>query len=514
MSEGRRQEVNRRSMRSPSEQSREVELFDQVITKELLELIPRSFAKEHSVFPLKIKRNRLVVAISNPRNYTALTDLRLKTGLQIDPLKASEADIQQLIVREYPSDISLEGFSTTEELLAGEVESELSNEDSPIIKLVQTLLQEAVDRRASDIHFDPQEKYLAVRIRTDGELKEIKRLPKNIQSAVTSRLKIISSLDITETRVPQDGRAIVKNGSKIVDLRVSILPTIHGEKIVIRILDRSVGIRKLEDFRFHSENLKGIRYLLKQPHGIILVTGPTGSGKSSTLYAALNELNTPNVNIITVEDPVEFQLEGINQVAVNSSIGLSFASGLRSILRQDPNIVMVGEIRDSETAEIAIRASMTGHLVLSTIHTNDSVSTVGRLVDMGIDPFLVANSLGGILSQRLVRMICGSCRVEEHVTAHQANLLEQYGHQTQTLVKGAGCVKCGYSGYQGRLAIQELLVITSELRKMITENQSNEELVAHVKKQGMKFLINDGFDKVLAGYTTIEEVLKVAATDL
>lgn len=494
--------------------SQPLDIFKMTLDKQLLELIPRSFAKEYSVFPVKRQRNRLTVAMGNPGDYAVLNELRLITGLLIEPVKANEADIQQLIVRDYPSDINIDGlFEADMPELTGTAIHESGNDDSPIIKLVSTLLQDAIDRRASDIHFDPQEKYLAVRIRTDGEMKELKILPKNVQSAVTSRVKIISSLDITETRVPQDGRAMLKNGHKIIDLRVSVLPTIHGEKIVIRVLDRSIGIRKLEDFKFDPKMLADFRKLLKQPHGILLVTGPTGSGKSSTLYAALGELNQPNVNIITVEDPVEYQLEGINQVAVNSSIGLSFASGLRSILRQDPNIVMVGEIRDGETAEIAIRASMTGHLVLSTLHTNDSVSTVNRLVDMGVDSFLVANSLAGVLAQRLVRTICSSCKTEERITSREAVFLEEYNLHATRLAKGAGCAKCGYTGYQGRMAVQELLVVTPEMRRMITRQATNDELQEYVQKLGMKFLINDGLAKVMAGYTTIDEVLKVAVEE-
>ncbi|MCB5952534.1 GspE/PulE family protein [Enterococcus sp. BWT-B8] len=510
--------IGRHRSRPVSERSsikhQTIDLFNSSLDKQLLELIPRSFAKQYSVFPIKRKRNRLVVAMSNPGDYAALNELRLITGLLIEPVKANEADIQQLIVRDYPSEINMEGLLESD---LPEKESaafsETGNDDSPIIKLVNTLIHDAIDRRASDIHFDPQEKYLAVRIRTDGEMKELKILPKNIQSAVTSRLKIISSLDITEIRVPQDGRAMLKDGHKIIDLRVSVLPTIHGEKVVIRILDRSVGIRKLEDFKFNTQMLIEFRNLLKQPHGIILVTGPTGSGKSSTLYAALGELNKPNVNIITVEDPVEYQLEGINQVAVNSSIGLSFASGLRSILRQDPNVVMVGEIRDGETAEIAIRASMTGHLVLSTLHTNGSVSTINRLVDMGVDTFLVANSLAGVLAQRLVRTICSGCKIEETASAAEAAFLEENQLHARRLAKGKGCAKCGYTGYQGRMAVQELLTVTPELRRMITRQATNDELQQYVRQQGMKFLIDDGLEKVLAGYTTIEEVLKVAAQE-
>ncbi|QIL45809.1 type II/IV secretion system protein [Vagococcus coleopterorum] len=494
-----------------------IDLFNHSIDKELLNLVPKSFAKEHSLIPLEVDyvNNSLTIAIGNTMNYSALNDLRLKTGMQIKPLGASESDIQQLIVRDYPSDISLDGFSVEAESLPyyDETEENHDSDDSPIIKLVNSLLRDAIDRKASDIHFDSQDKYMTVRVRLDGELQELKRLPKSVQAPVISRLKIISSLDITETRAPQDGRAVFKNGSKVVDLRVSVLPTIHGEKIVIRIMDRSVGIRELGDFKFEQQTLLELRQLLRQPHGIILVTGPTGSGKSSTLYAALNELNKPNVNIITVEDPVEYQLEGINQVAVNSDIGLSFASGLRSILRQDPNIVMLGEIRDGETAEIAIRASMTGHLVLSTIHTNDAASTVNRLIDMGVDPFLVANSLGGVLSQRLVKTICSNCKAEVPVTSEDATFLSKYNVFPTVMYKGTGCSKCRYSGYQGRMAIQELLVVTTEIRKMITSQVTSEELVDYLKEHGMRFLVNDGLEKVIAGYTTVEEIMKVVATE-
>lgn len=506
---------DRQNTSAEMKQNQSIDLFNHSLDASLIELIPKAFAKEHSVIPLEVdaEGNRLAVAISNTLNYPVLNDLRLTTGMQIFPVQASEADIQQIIVRDYPSEISLDGLTATENLGNLEDTTQQSNDDSPIIKLVNSLLYDAIDRKASDIHFDSQEKYMVVRVRIDGELRELKKIPKNIQPAVISRLKIISSLDITESRIPQDGRAMLKNGTKIVDLRVSVLPTIHGEKTVIRIMDRSVGIRKLEEFKFQADSLTSFRKILRNPHGIILVTGPTGSGKSSTLYAALNELNEPNVNIITVEDPVEYQLEGVNQVAVNSNIGLSFASGLRSILRQDPNVIMVGEIRDGETAEIAIRASMTGHLVLSTIHTNDSVSTINRLIDMGIDPFLVANSLAGVLSQRLVRTICSNCKVEVPISQEDAAILQEYQLYPDTLYTGEGCAKCTYTGYQGRMAIQELLVVTTEIRKKITTNSTSEELTDYLGNLGMRFLIHDALDKVLAGYTTIEEVLKVAATE-
>lgn len=499
---------------SSESQSSGPDLFNAVLDKHLLELIPRSFAKQYNVFPLKQEEDRLTVAMSQPKNFSVLNELRIITGLMIEPVQVDQGDIQQLIVRDYPSDLNIEQLFAGQEFeQAAVVQSGLGNEDSPVIKTVNALLQDAVDRRASDIHFDPQEKYLAVRIRVDGEMRELKRLPKNSQQAVTSRLKIISSLDITETRLPQDGRAMLSNGGRVVDLRVSILPTIHGEKIVIRILDRTIGIRSLDEFKFEETLLQNFRKLLKQPHGIILVTGPTGSGKSSTLYAALQELNTSEVNIITVEDPVEFQLEGINQVAVNSSIGLTFASGLRSILRQDPNIVMVGEIRDKETAEIAIRASMTGHLVLSTLHTNDSVGTINRLIDMEVDSFLVANALEGVLAQRLVKKVCTSCKTKVKVTDQERIFLEEHGCFETTLTKGKGCAKCGYSGYQGRIAIQELLMMTAELRRMVTNQATNDDLFHYVTEQTMRFLIDDGLDKIRAGETTVEELVKVVAED-
>lgn len=501
-----------RRVQEPRESQKTSNLFDLEISSEILSLIPRSFAKQHSVFPLEKKGNRLTVAMANPGDYAAINEMRLITGLLIRPQKATNADIQQLIVRDYPSEISLDGLSDTViESDNTEVDSKI--DDSPIVKLVNTLLQDAVDRGASDIHFDPQEKSLIVRLRVDGELRTHENLPKSIQTGVISRLKIISSLDITETRVPQDGRAMIRNGGNIVDLRVSVLPVIHGEKVVIRVLDRSSGIRRLDEFRFEPSVLKTFKEILHKPHGIILVTGPTGSGKSSSLYAALQELNTPEINIITVEDPVEFQLQGINQVAVNSNVGLTFSAGLRSILRQDPNVVMVGEIRDGETAEIAIRASMTGHLVLSTLHTNDSVSTINRLVDMGVEPFLVANALEGILAQRLVRTLCSSCKRLGPASDKEKQLFEQYGIKVKELAKPVGCPKCSNTGYKGRMAVQELLTIDSSLRRMITNKATNDQLMDYVQKRNMRFLLDDGLDKVQQGLSTIEEVLKVVAQE-
>jgi type IV pilus assembly protein PilB len=510
-------EEERMLLRSKQSRIRIIDLFNVERETEVLNLVPKKFAQKNQLFPVKRKNGRLVVAMVNPMDYDVINELRLLTGMTVLPYFALTADINQMITDNYPEDLMLEEWlqDATGDLATGEAPliETVTEDNSPIIKLVNSLLQTAVDKKASDIHFDPQKKSLNVRIRVDGELMDLNQLPKNVQSAVTSRIKIMSSLDITETRLPQDGRARIQNGRRMVDLRVSVLPTIYGEKIVIRIIDMSSGLRGLDEFNFDPDILKKIKHLLKQPHGIFLVTGPTGSGKSSTLYAALNELNTPNVNIITVEDPVEYQLDGVNQVLVNSDIGLDFAAGLRSILRQDPNIVMVGEIRDGETAEIAIRASMTGHLVLSTLHTNDSIATVSRLVDMGVDSFLVANALTGVLSQRLVRTLCPSCKTATPVTTEDREFLEKHQLYTDTLYSSTGCKKCNMTGFKGRMAIQELFVVTPEARLAISREAEANDLEKIAKKDGMKKLLDDGLDKVVRGYTTIAEVLKATSSE-
>lgn len=488
-----------------------IDVFDIEITTEALELIPKHVAQEHSVLPIAVSDGALQVVLSDPMDFKLLSDLRLMTKKNIEPRLATKADINSVIASSYPSDLKVEEWLSQDdqrdEVLSEEVE-ELS--DAPVVRLVSTILTEAVEKKASDIHFDPQLKELVIRIRVDGEIVTLQKIPKNMQQAVISRLKVISSLDITETRVPQDGRAQIKNSRMKVDLRVSILPVIHGEKVVIRILDTSSGIRALDDSGFAPDTLKRFRQTLKLPHGIILVTGPTGSGKSSTLYSALNELNQPNINIITVEDPVEYQLAGVNQVAVNAEVGLTFAAGLRSILRQDPNVVMVGEIRDGETAEIAIRAAMTGHMVLSTLHTNSAVSTINRLLDMGVDTFLVANALSGVLAQRLVRCICGNCKATVKPSVEEEIFLKHYQCEGKVLYKGLGCNKCGGTGYRGRMAVHEFFALTPDIRHAINNQATDEVLGDLAEKSGMKTLFEDGLSKVLAGHTTIAEILKVA----
>lgn len=488
-----------------------VDVFNLEISDEAIELVAKSVAQEKGILPLEVVDGSLLVALSDPMDFKLLSDLRLMTKKNIEVRLAMKSDIVSVVASTYPSDLSVgDWLSDSNQIEETTLDGADEVSDAPVVRLVATLLSEAVDKKASDIHFDPQLKELVIRIRVDGELVTIQKIPKTMQTAVISRVKVISSLDITETRVPQDGRAQIKNTRMKVDLRVSVLPVIHGEKIVIRILDTSAGIRKLDASGFDPDTLNRFRQTLKLPHGIILVTGPTGSGKSSTLYSALDELNQPNTNIITVEDPVEYQLAGVNQVAVNADVGLTFAAGLRSILRQDPNVVMVGEIRDGETAEIAIRAAMTGHMVLSTLHTNSAVSTVNRLLDMGVDTFLVANALSGILAQRLVRCICGNCKVAVTPTAEEEIFLKHYQVAEKTLYKGNGCNKCGGTGYKGRMAVHEFFALTPEIRHAINSQATDELLAELAEKSGMRTLFLDGLEKVLKGYTTIAEILKVA----
>jgi type IV pilus assembly protein PilB len=490
-----------------------VSLFKYKFDQSLTSVITEAMARRYQVIPLRKEGNKLMVAMADPLDYFAIDDLRMSTGFQIEPAIATKDEIQRSIIRYYSLQESvnelMEDLSVDQEM----VETELADEDSPIVRLVNQLIQQAVQTRASDIHFDPQEDSLRVRFRVDGVLRTERTLPRHMTNVVIARLKIMANLNIAERRIPQDGRMKQEINMKEIDIRVSTLPTIYGEKVVMRILDVSSALNDINRLGFNKRNLPLFRRMLEQPNGLILITGPTGSGKSSTLYASLNYLNSEDVNIITVEDPVEYHLDGVNQVQVNAQTGLTFAKGLRSILRQDPDIVMVGEIRDLETAEIAIRASMTGHLVLSTLHTNDSVTTVTRLVEMGIHPFLVASSLTGVVSQRLVRKICNDCKREVEPSEHERSLLEKRGFKPQKLYRGEGCGSCAMTGYRGRIAIQEVLAVDDALRKMILENRTAREYRMHAVKNGMVLLIDDGLLKVLQGLTTIEEVLRVAVND-
>ncbi|MBI4844412.1 MAG: type II secretion system ATPase GspE [Nitrospirae bacterium] len=495
---------------------------DEEIEFSLLQDLPLHFVKGNLMLPLKIENGELVAAVSDNRGISALRDLAIKLELKPHPVKAAEDIILGAINRIYSRTSKMDqvmGDIRGEDLsmIATEFESpkdllELT-EEAPITRLINALLLEAVKERASDIHVEPYEKGVEVRLRVDGILRKILSPPKIVQEALISRIKIIANLDIAEKRLPQDGRIKLLVGGKDIDIRVSIIPTSLGERAVLRLLDRQVGVMSLETLGLSESILDSFRDALSRQNGIILVTGPTGSGKTTTLYGALLRLNTEERNIITVEDPVEYQLSGIGQMHVNPKIGLTFASGLRAILRQDPDIMMVGEIRDLETAEIAVHASLTGHLVLSTLHTNDAPSAITRLIDMGIEPFLVASSLVCVLAQRLVRVICPHCRESYKPSAEETAYLNS-GKAPDVLYRGKGCGKCLGKGYHGRTGIYELLEITPEIRKMTVERNDAQAIRSAAVSSGFKGLKDDAVDKVIRGITTVEEILRVTRKDM
>jgi type IV pilus assembly protein PilB len=489
-----------------------ISLYRYPIDEKAVAIVPRDFAKRNFLIPIKKEGDRLFVAMADPMDFMVIDDLRLTTGFQIERVISAKDDIIRAQNKFYPLDDSMNEL--LELLPQGRSQTDhnrMTEEDSPVVKLVNQLIKQAIQQKASDVHFDPHETKLVVRYRIDGLLKTERSLPKHMQNMLTSRIKIMANLNITENRLPQDGRIKMNLDTHRVDLRVSTLPAIFGEKIVLRILDLGNTLNNLDHLGFNKLNLKRFSDLIKQPNGIILITGPTGSGKSSTLYAALNRLNSEEVNILTVEDPVEYQLDGINQLQVNPSVGLTFSSGLRSILRQDPDVVMVGEIRDMETAEIAVRASLTGHLVLSTLHTNDSIGTIARLTEMGIEPFLVAASLSGVVAQRLVRKVCRDCKQTYSVTEREKEIFMRRGIKIEAVSRGKGCGSCNMTGYKGRIAIHEILVMDEPMRQLIMNNRPILELRDYAMKCGTIFLIDDGFLKVKQGLTTTEDVLRVAA---
>lgn len=487
-----------------------VSLYRYPIDPKLTNLVPKEFAKRNMLIPLKQEGDRLFVAMADPMDFFAIDDLRLSTGFHIEVAIASKDDILRAINKYYDIDDSVEEFLNIAPQQEVSEQEKLVEDDSPIVKLVNQILQMAVEQRASDIHIDPHETKVVIRYRIDGILRTERALPKHMQGMLTARIKILANMDITEHRVPQDGRIKMNIDFHPIDLRVSTLPTIYGEKIVMRVLDLGAALNDLNKLGFNKVNLQRFIQLIEQPTGIVLITGPTGSGKSSTLYAALNRLNSEHVNIITIEDPVEYQLEGVNQIQVNPNVGMTFAEGLRSILRQDPNIIMVGEIRDRETAEVAIRASLTGHLVLSTLHTNDALSTVARLIDMGVEPFLVATSLSGVVSQRLVRRVCRDCQIEHEPTKREIDIFARRGLKIEKVMRGRGCPTCNMTGYKGRIALHELMVMSDDMRKVILNGEPLSKLRELAIKNKMIFLIDDGLLKVKQGLTTTEEVLRVS----
>lgn len=473
-----------------------VSLYQYPIDEELIDLVSKEDARKNVLIPIKQEEHRLIVAMQDPLDFYAIEDLELATGFHVHPVIATKEDILQTINRLYDLD---ENF----------LESAVG-EEAPAVRVFNQLLETGVTLRASDIHIDPSESSVAVRYRVDGMLRTERTLPNSLLNSLVARIKILANLNITEVRLPQDGRIRTLIESKPVDLRIATLPTVYGEKVVIRILDLSNVFTKVEELGLAEDTLKDYRNIISAPSGLILITGPTGSGKSSTLYGSINELNSPTVNIITVEDPVEFQLERVNQVQVNNQIGLDFAKGLRSMLRQDPDIIMVGEIRDKETADIAIRASLTGHMVFSTLHTNSAIDAIPRLFDMGIEPYLVVSSLTGIMAQRLVKQVCKDCKHERPATILEKETFKSHGYEVETIFEGQGCESCRFTGYRGRMAIHELLVIDDEVKTLMMEQKSMAAIKKHVENKGLRFLIDDGLEKVLLGKTTLEEVLRVA----
>lgn len=492
------------------------------IAVDIVRGIPINYAKTQEILPFREEQDKVVVLTTNPINHKALEDLRVKFGKRIQPLATTSSRIQDAINRVYEkSTAALEGL---DEIEGEEVDLddpvidllESGDDDAPVIKLVNTLLFRAVKEKASDIHVEPYERDMAVRFRIDGVLFDIFKPPKKLQNAITSRIKVMGNLNIAEKRLPQDGRIPLKLAGKDIDVRLSSVPTAFGERLVMRLQDRSNVVLELEQLGFSQDSLGKIDQLLIKTYGIVLVTGPTGSGKSTTLYACLQKINKPDVNIITVEDPVEQRIHGIGQIQVNSKIGLTFASGLRSILRQDPDVVMIGEIRDLETAEIAINASLTGHLVLSTIHTNDSAGAFPRLIDMGCEPFLIATSLMGVMAQRLVRVLCPHCKERHEPTDVELRSLEISRDRLRgaTVYRAVGCNQCNQKGYIGRTLIMELMLINDDVRSMIMKRIDGASIKKEAVKHGMITFRDHGIQKVLSGITTIEEVLTSTQMDM
>ncbi|WP_077358346.1 GspE/PulE family protein [Virgibacillus halodenitrificans] len=477
-----------------------VSLYRYPVDENVLQFVSRDVAQKNYIIPLKFQDNSLMIAMKDPMDYYIIDDLELSSGFPISPVIAAKDDILFAINKYY--------FKSEKANIS---DSEgTPTDEAPIIRLLDQLLTTGIQLKASDIHIDPQEQHVNIRYRIDGRLQTENTVPKQMQNALIARIKILADLNITQNRLPQDGRIKTTVGVTPVDLRISCLPTVHGEKIVVRILDLNNALMNLDDLTFSKQNMITYQELIQQPSGLILLTGPTGSGKTSTLYASIQRLNQDNVNIITVEDPVEFQMEGINQVQVNSAVGLTFANGLRSILRQDPNIIMVGEIRDQETAEIAIRASLTGHLVFSTIHTNSAIDTIPRLIDMGVEPYLVVSSLSGIVAQRLVRKICRDCRTEREPSKMEKEIFEKNGMEVERVYYGVGCNVCHQQGYRGRIAVQEVLTVDETIRSMLLNNRSVSEIRAYVAAQNFQFLIHDGLDKIKQGLTSMEEIMQVS----
>ena len=481
-------------------------------------LLPENVARRYRALPIGERDGKLLVAMSDPANVYALDDIRIITGREIHALVATASDIEQALRKHSGLDQQVEGLAAeaaqdTDEI-GGLEDGEAAAAEAPIVKLVTAIMSQAVGDRASDIHIEPTEKDVRVRFRVDGVLHEVMHSPKKIQSGLISRLKIMSDMDIAEKRIPQDGRIAIRVQGKAIDLRVVTLPTVFGEKVVMRILDKSSALMNLDDLGFLESQFKRFEIAYRKPYGAILVTGPTGAGKSTTLYATLNILNKPDVNIITVEDPVEYRLRGINQVQVHNQAGLTFAMALRSILRNSPDIILVGEIRDRETAMIAVESALTGHLVLSSLHTNDAPSAITRLTEMEVEPFLVASAIDCVVAQRLARKLCEKCKEAyrpDHVELKAAGFPEDEWEGVVEIFRPVGCSACSKTGYRGRMGLYEVMPVSEEIERLTVERSSADDIKKVAVEQGMLTLKHDGLEKVKLGWTSIEDVLRVVA---
>jgi type IV pilus assembly protein PilB len=497
------------------------------VSEFVLDLVPKEMCRAYKLSPVCKLANKLFVAMADPLNVLALDDLRQRTKMEIIPMITTERAVNETLSGVTSSSTAMEEVmkeaqraedATVEEVKESRGEIDLDrlaveSEDAPVVKIVNLILVQALKEKASDIHIEPFEKQLKLRYRVDGNLIEASSPPKALQMPIASRIKILAGLDIAERRLPQDGRFRIRVSGKEVDLRISMLPTVYGEKIVIRLLDKGTLSASIDALGMDAGTLEVFKKAVDAPHGMILVTGPTGSGKTTTLYSVLSELNNPEYNIVTVEDPIEYQVAGINQVAVKSEIGLTFAESLRSILRQDPDIVMIGEIRDNETADIAVKAALTGHQVLSTLHTNDAAGAISRLDDMGIEPFLISSSVILTCAQRLVRRICPNCKEEFHPEPELFHKLGMENMEGTTFYRGAGCDRCKRRGYSGRAAVIEVLPITETIRRLIVKRASAAVIKNQAMSEGMRSLRMVGIDKAREGVTTLEEVLHLTAED-
>ncbi|SEI86590.1 GspE/PulE family protein [Demequina mangrovi] len=490
-----------------------VELADFPVDRSAVAMVPEAVCRRHHALPLAVADGMIKVAMSNPGNVVAVDDIGTITRRRVVPVVAAHDDLQAAIDRYCRSDAELQN-------LQGEIGDEsdavdlsemgsVIEDDAPIVRFVNLLITQAIQDRASDIHIEPAEADVRVRYRIDGVLHEMQRAPKSTQNGMISRIKIMADMDIAERRKPQDGRLSVTHQGRKVDLRVACLPTVWGEKIVMRILDNSTATMALEDLGLREANQELYRESYTKPYGMILVTGPTGSGKSTTLYATLNQVSRPEINVITVEDPVEYRIPGINQVQVNPKAGLTFAGALRSILRADPDVVLLGEIRDGETAQIAIEAALTGHLVLSTLHTNDAPSAITRLTEMDIEPFLVGSAVDCVVAQRLARRLCPKCKEEYTPGDAELERFSWEGSSVPTLMRPVGCSSCSQTGYRGRLALHEIMPVNEEIERLAVARASSAEIALEARAAGMQTLIEDGWAKVMDGSTSVEELLRV-----